>query len=465
MAQKAGELQLNNFLAAAEKINYFKALEEMTTYSYDANGNITGWDYTTLEYTEDNQIKKASINGIVVGEYSYDSMRRRVSKTSLGITTNFIYDQQGNLIAEADSSTGNIITEYIYLGGRPVALSKLSPVIPLPTPFPAAGCASLFLAGKGDPGTLVIILIPMVGAMAYSNRKNKKRLSAIILIYGSAFGSVSYLSLSTDHRALASVNYTEATYYYHLDHLGTPKKLTDQTRAIVWDMDLDPFGNEPAINTSTITNNLRFPGQYADSETGLYYNMNRYYEPRLGRYLQPDLVALQNQWDQSIDIYIPIQPEDLNLFPYVNNSPLMFMDPLGLLAQCTYSIAGRQISCTGQICGQNQSMSCVAESGNNTGADIDQVNVGPLPVGNWTIYRPDYRPQGATHSNWAYLRYALGTGRLQRLWGRDNWFAIHPGSKSKGCIIISDVECKNRLFKLLTGSSEGNIAGHLSVTY
>ena len=35
-------------------------------------------------------------------------------------------------------------------------------------------------------------------------------------------------------------------------------------------------------------NNLRFPGQYFDQETGLHYNYHRYYDPQTGKYLTPD---------------------------------------------------------------------------------------------------------------------------------------------------------------------------------
>ena len=42
-----------------------------------------------------------------------------------------------------------------------------------------------------------------------------------------------------------------------------------------------------------ITNNLRFPGQYYDQETGLHYNYFRDYDPSTGRYIQSDLIGLR----------------------------------------------------------------------------------------------------------------------------------------------------------------------------
>ena len=314
----------------------------MTTYTYDNNGNITGWDNNlyAFEYTPDNQIKKASTSGITVGEYSYDYMRRRVSKKSFGLNISYLYDIFGNLLAEVDANTGEYLNEYVYLGSKPIAVYKalIQPGAGGGGPGPGTGgtgigCASLFLAGKGDPGTLVIILIPLVGALAYSNRRSRKRLAAILIISGSAFGLVFHYSLLTTHSSLASAatSPTAQLYYYHLDHLGTPKKITDQQKAVVWDMELDPFGNEPAISSNRITNNLRFPGQYADSETGLYYNMHRYYEPRLGRYLQPDPILQHGITNFKYFLHVlKIIPELFTDYPYVANNPVILTDVLGL---------------------------------------------------------------------------------------------------------------------------------------
>ena len=61
-------------------------------------------------------------------------------------------------------------------------------------------------------------------------------------------------------------------YFYHNDHLGTPQKLTAISGALVWSAKYSSFGEVTVDPTSTITNNLRFPVQYYDEETGLHYN-------------------------------------------------------------------------------------------------------------------------------------------------------------------------------------------------
>ena len=66
----------------------------------------------------------------------------------------------------------------------------------------------------------------------------------------------------------------ERVFYYHNDHLGTPQVMTDQTGAVVWSGEYEPFGkatvnDDPDGDGQRVINNLRFPGQYYDAETGL----------------------------------------------------------------------------------------------------------------------------------------------------------------------------------------------------
>jgi RHS repeat-associated protein len=68
--------------------------------------------------------------------------------------------------------------------------------------------------------------------------------------------------------------------------------MTDSAGQVVWAADYKPFG-EATITVSTITNNLRFPGQYYDAETGLHYNYRRDYNPGLDRYIEADPIGLK----------------------------------------------------------------------------------------------------------------------------------------------------------------------------
>jgi RHS repeat-associated protein len=103
-------------------------------------------------------------------------------------------------------------------------------------------------------------------------------------------------------------------YYYHNDHLGTPKALTDDTQAVVWQADSTPFGT--VLETvSTVGNPLRFPGQYFDQETGLHYNYFRDYDPGIGRYTQSDPIGLAG---------------GINTYAYADGNPIRFIDPKGL---------------------------------------------------------------------------------------------------------------------------------------
>ncbi|KVT18623.1 hypothetical protein WT24_30875 [Burkholderia sp. MSMB1078WGS] len=74
------------------------------------------------------------------------------------------------------------------------------------------------------------------------------------------------------------------------------------------------------IQNTPIDTTLRFPGQWADDETGLSYNLNRYYDPDSGQYLSSDPIGLEG---------------GLRTQGYVAD-PFVEFDPLGL-ATCETS--------------------------------------------------------------------------------------------------------------------------------
>ncbi len=109
-------------------------------------------------------------------------------------------------------------------------------------------------------------------------------------------------------------------YYVHADHLGTPRAITRPSdNAKVWEWKNDePFGanlpNENPSGLGTLTYNLRHPGQYADVETGTFYNYFRDYDPSTGRYIQSDPIGLEG---------------GINTYAYVGGDPLTRIDPYG----------------------------------------------------------------------------------------------------------------------------------------
>jgi RHS repeat-associated protein len=116
---------------------------------------------------------------------------------------------------------------------------------------------------------------------------------------------------------LAMIRPGEVAYYFHNDHLGTPQALTNDSQAIAWKSAYAPFG-EAVPSIQTVENPFRFPGQYYDQETGLYYNYHRYYDPMTGRYITPDPIGLEG---------------GVNLFAYVQNNPVNKRDTFGLLGK------------------------------------------------------------------------------------------------------------------------------------
>ena len=87
-----------------------------------------------------------------------------------------------------------------------------------------------------------------------------------------------------------------AVFFVWADHLDTPRAITNLAGQAVWAWDGDAFGttaaNQNPNNAGVFTYNLRFPGQYLDSESGNHYNYFRDYDPAQGRYVQSDPIGL-----------------------------------------------------------------------------------------------------------------------------------------------------------------------------
>ena len=116
-------------------------------------------------------------------------------------------------------------------------------------------------------------------------------------------------------------------YFYHCNHLGLPEALIDRNGQVIWGAEYDPWGNvQTEHNPQQINQAIRLPGQYQDSETDLYYNRHRYYDPALGRYINQDPIGLAG---------------GVNNYKYPLN-PSHGVDPLGLWEKLADNLQGQR---------------------------------------------------------------------------------------------------------------------------
>lgn len=241
--------------------------------------------------------------------YSYDGVGNRLSKSDGTNTETYAYFGTRNRIRDT-TDANNTLTDYnhnatgsitkngddTYGYNRYERMSK-STVNSVATTYRYDGIGQRTV--KTDAG----------GGKAVYHFETDGRLIAETLADGTTLRE--YIYVNGQPLALMEAG---QIHYYHLNHLGTPQKITDGSQTLVWDADYKPFG-EVNLTTNSVTNNLRFRGQYFVQESGLHYNYFRDYDPTTGRYSQSDPIGLDG---------------GINTYAYVEGNPVGYFDPYGL---------------------------------------------------------------------------------------------------------------------------------------
>jgi RHS repeat-associated protein len=111
--------------------------------------------------------------------------------------------------------------------------------------------------------------------------------------------------------------------YRILDHLGTQVGTVTYNGQLLSTTDYAPFGQ--VFNGGT-SDPYMFTGKERDTESGNDYFGARYYGSSMGRFMSPDSVIITPERLAN--------PQELNLYAYVANNPLRFIDPTGEVLQC-----------------------------------------------------------------------------------------------------------------------------------
>jgi RHS repeat-associated protein len=136
---------------------------------------------------------------------------------------------------------------------------------------------------------------------------------------GSGTTLVDYLNGPGIDNKLRLITPTSVSYILS-DHVASTRGLADVSGTLLSTVSYDSFGELSAGSTST---RYRFTGREADEETGSYYYRARFYDPKLARFLGEDPLGVR------------VGP---NMYEYVFQNPLRFVDPSGL--QWQQAVAG-----------------------------------------------------------------------------------------------------------------------------
>ncbi|EFH5705979.1 type IV secretion protein Rhs, partial [Escherichia coli] len=256
----------------------------LASWQYDAAGNLLGRRAGGRATAENSVVpfnRLMSYRGV---HYRYDEFGRAVEKEGRSGTQSYRYDAEHRMV---EVTTARETYRYVYDAlGRRTEKQHISP--------------------DGKPYNRTKFLWD---GMRLAQESRPEGISSLY-IYSDP-GSYEPLA-RVDKAGKEGPN---RILYFHTDVNGAPEEMTDSDGKIVWETGYQVWGNTiQEKDHGGVEQNLRYQGQYLDRETGLHYNLHRYYDPDVGRFMVTDPISLAG---------------GINLYQYAPN-PLSWIDPLGL---------------------------------------------------------------------------------------------------------------------------------------
>ena len=255
-----------------------------SNYAYDPTGNITN-------------------NGEGGGStYSYASPRKQAVRIAFNYTN--LYDLCGNMMVRHGGLTNSQALTY----DPENQLSVIAQAGVFSDEFGYAdGGARLWKRVDQNPTNIQV----WIGNL-YEEKGGK-------VLYHVFAGSEQVCTFETNSYLMGGSDSTKVGYYYHQDNLNSSSALSDHSGNQIEVDSYYPFGRtNTASPQAGFQVSRRFTGQVFDAESGLYYYNARYYDPELGRFIQPDDVI------QDLS-----NPQSYNRYSYCVNDPLRYTDPTG----------------------------------------------------------------------------------------------------------------------------------------
>jgi RHS repeat-associated protein len=251
----------------------------------------------TRGYTYDANSNQLSTTGTVAITDSIASTSNQLNSTTGGITRTYSYDAAGN-------TTGYASNAYTFN-----QRGRIAKVLVGPNETDYVYNALGQLIRKSGYGGTTLLVYDEAG-----HTLGEYTASGALVQETIWMGDTPIAMLQPDPVSGVDI------YYVHTDHLGTPRKVTRPSdNGLMWRWDPDTFGsvtpNTNPAGLGAFNYNLRFPGQYALNESGVFYNYFRDYDPATGRYIESDPLGLG---------------AGINTYAYAAGNPLTYFDPFGL---------------------------------------------------------------------------------------------------------------------------------------
>ncbi|MGE5474544.1 MAG: S8 family serine peptidase [Ignavibacteriales bacterium] len=341
---------------------------ESFSYTYDEAHNQTSKvdvkGTTAYTYDNMNRLKTITEPDGKVTAYTYDAAGNRLTQTvtqsGVSVSSAYTYNEQNRLL-EVSSSLGNGAKESIkYTYDNNGNLLKELKETTKPANQLAKGTVSASVLGESQDDISKDVSYyayddfnQMVKANAGANSadyiydgegnriaKNSEGQVTRYLYEGDKViletdgaGNQTAWNVQGTNLVSRTVDGQTANYFYN-GH-GDVTLLLDNSGQQLASYYYDAFGNPTSVQED-VYNPYRYAEYQYDNETGLYYLMNRMYDPVTARFLQEDSYRGQAN-----------DPLSLNLYTYCHNEPLMYIDPDGH-AEKAYYINDKKISETAE---------------------------------------------------------------------------------------------------------------------
>jgi RHS repeat-associated protein len=312
------------------------------TRTYDENGRVKELSYPN--YTEKvNYNKVSNITNIqsdaMSRAFGYDNLDRLTSyEHNATDFQNFAYDANGNRLSQSQEANNSKTFTYLANSNTLENIVELNSTDSSNINYEYDATGNIIKDDKHSysydgRNRLTAIDNNVTYQYNYDNKRVSKTVNGVktYFIYD-GYKLIGEYELNINDESRQEMVYLNSTpiatitptgtYRIYADHLDTSRRVAtnDEEAKVLWEWESKPFGESLANedvdeDNKKFTLNLRFPGQYFDSETAHHYNINRDYNPVTGRYVQSDPIGFDG---------------GLNTYAYANGNAIKNFDENGL---------------------------------------------------------------------------------------------------------------------------------------